>query len=213
MTDLSSFEISSPEGFSVGLPSGAEFLVLTSDEAAYIKDRVSRYLSENAFTNVSDLQDIDRMVTFELLVHRWSLWISKGVDYFNEEINERQLSERVKDFSSEIRQIKKTLGVDKVARDRTRGDDSIVNYLAQLKVRAREFGYMRNEQFNKTLELFHELKALITYHNNCDEAERLEGQVTQEDVFAWIQETAIPEFDAIDASFRDESQRFWIRSM
>lgn len=213
MTDLSSFEVSSPEGFSVSLPSGAEFLVLTSDEAAYIKDRVSRYLSDNAFSNVSDLQDIDRMVTFELLVHRWSLWISKGVDYFNEEINERQLSERVKDFSSEIRQIKKTLGVDKVARDRTRGDDSIVHYLAQLKIRAREFGYMRNEQFNKALELFHELKALVVYHDNCDEPERLEGRVTQDDVFAWIREVAIPEFDAIDESFRDEKQRFWIREM
>lgn len=210
MTDLSSFEISSQSGFTVVLPSGAEFVVLTSDEIGYVNDRVRRYLSDNAFSNVSDLQDIDRMIMFELFVHRWSLWISKGVDYFNDEINERQLAERVQSYSSEIRQLKKNLGVDKVARDRVRGDDSTVVYLQQLRSRAQQFGIMRNEQFNKVLELFHEMKALVIYHDNCDDQERIEGQITEQDLLSWIRDTAIPEFDKIDATFR-ETQKLWVQ--
>lgn len=213
MSNIPPFDITSASGFTVILPSGAEFLVLTSDEVNYVKDRVSRYLTDNRFSNVSDLQDIDRMVMFELFVHRWSLWISKGVDYFNDEINERQLSDRVKDFSSEIRQLKKNLGVDKVARDKVRGDDSVSAYLQQLRSRAQEFGVMRNEQFNTVLELFHELKAKIEYHDNCDEVERLEGQITQDHIFEWIRDTAIPKFQAIDDEFRENVQKMWIRKM
>lgn len=211
MSTIPPFDITSPSGFSVILPSGAEFLVLTSDEVNYVKDRVSRYLTDNKFSNVSDLQDIDRMVMFELFVHRWSLWISKGVDYFNDEINERQLSDRVKEFSSEIRQLKKNLGVDKVARDKVRGDDSVSAYLQSLKSRAMEFGVMRNDQFNKAIELFHELKAKIEYHDNCDEHEQLEGQVTQDHIFNWIRDEAIPKFQEIDDDFRETKQKMWIR--
>ncbi len=211
MSTMPPFDITTTSGFSVILPSGAEFLVLTTDEVNYVKDRVTRYLTDNRFSNVSDLQDIDRMVMFELFVHRWSLWISKGVDYFNDEINERQLSDRVKEFSSEIRQLKKTLGVDKVARDKVRGDDSVSAYLAQLRSRAKEFGIMRDDQFNKAIELFHELKAKIEYHDNCDEHEKLEGQVTQDNIFQWIREEAIPKFQEIDDDFRETKQKMWIR--
>lgn len=211
MSTIPPFDITSASGFSVVLPSGAEFLVLTSDEVNYVKDRVSRYLTDNKFSNVSDLQDIDRMVMFELFVHRWSLWISKGVDYFNDEINERQLSDRVKEFSSEIRQLKKNLGVDKVARDKVRGDDSTVVYLQQLRARAQQFGVMRNEQFNTALQLFHELKAKLEYYDNCDDHERLEGEITQDHIFDWIRTEAIPKFEIIDAEFRENTQKMWIR--
>jgi hypothetical protein len=118
---------------------------------------------------------------------------------------------QVKEFSSEIRQLKKTLGVDKVARDKVRGDDSPAAYLAQLRSRALEFGVMRNEQFYTVLNLFHELKAKIEYHDNCDEHEKLEGKVTQDHIFEWIREEAIPEFEKVDADFRDKKQKMWIR--
>jgi hypothetical protein len=53
----------------------------------------------------------------------------------------------------------------------------------------------------------------MIYHDNCDEIERRENHVTQEDVFDWIRTIAIPEFNAIDEHFRTTSQRFWIRQM
>lgn len=196
---------------SVPLPSGANFLVLTQDEKKYLEDRCRRYLADNHFSNISDFADIDKLVTFELFLHRWSLWLSYGRDYYNAEIDERALASQCNTYATEIRLLKKSLGVDKPARDKMRGDDSVPNYLSSLRERAREFGIMRNTQFDKCLELFQQMKALVGFHDRADDAERRENGVTQDEIFDWIREVAIPEFEVIDKSFRDTKQRFWIR--
>ena len=197
----------------VKLPSGATFVVLTAEEKRYIVERVTRYLTDNHFVNISDYQDVDRLVTFELFVYRWSLFLSRGMDYYGDEVETRALSSQIEAYSTEVRLLKKTLGIDKPARDKARGDDSVVNYLSKLRDRAREFGVMRNAQFDKILELFQQLRALVLFHDRCDEIERRENHATMEDIFAWIRETAIPEFDTIDQEFRETQQKFWVRSM
>lgn len=201
------------ELLTVSLPSGATFVVEVPDEQHYLVERCRRYQSDNHFTNVSDTQDLDRMITFELFIHRWSLWLSRGMDYYGDEIDQRAVASQIESWSSEVRLLKKTLGIDKPARDKARGDDSVVSYLLRLRERAGEFGVMRNTQFDKALELFQQLKALIGFHDRTDELEQIENQAKMEDVFAWIRDVAIPEFDAIDEQFRHNHQRLWVRSM
>lgn len=196
----------------VTLPSGAVTLVLTDEEERYVNDRVARYLSDNAFTNVADLQDVDRLITFELFVHRWSLWLTVGKDYFDEAISEKPLGERINLYSREARLLKSALGLDKKARDRAKGEGSVNNYLDMLRLRAREFGYKRNQEAAKAIELMQQMKALATLHANCDEQERREWHCEATDVVEWILTVAVPEFDAIDEAFRAE-QRMWIRDM
>lgn len=200
------------ELLTVSLPSGAMFIVETPDEQRYLNDRVHRYQSDNHFSNISDHQDLDRMVTFELFIYRWSLWLSRGIDYYGEEIDQRAVASQIEAWSQEVRLLKKTLGIDKPARDKARGDDSVVNYLARLRERAREFSVMRNAQFDKALELFQQLKALIGFYDRTDDVEQGENQARMEDIFAWIRDVAIPEFEAIDQQFRETNQKFWIRS-
>lgn len=208
-----SFEAVVEEGLPVDLPSGVTFYVLTQDEVEYVRSRVSRYLADNHFVNVSDLQDVDRMVTMELLVHRWTLWLSRGKDYFDDDVDEKAFRASVGDYSTEVRQLKKSLGIDKLTRDRTRGDDSVPEYLAQLRTRAKEFGVMRENQLGKALELFNQLKTLVTLHDNCDETERIEMRYSMLDIFEWMRQVAFPEFDAIDEHFRLNQQKFWVRSL
>jgi hypothetical protein len=210
---LVSEEIQLVDGISVRLPSGANFITLTNDEARYLRERVERYLKDNRFVNVSDFQDIDKMVVFELFMQRWSLWLSRGIDYYGDTVDARVLAAQLATYSTELRLLKKNLGIDKPSRDRQRGDESVTTYLANLRERAREFGVMRNKQFDKALELLHELAALMTFHDNCDALERQENHVTQEDIFDWLRTIAIPEFHAIDDHFRKSQQRYWIRSM
>jgi hypothetical protein len=206
-------EIQLVDGISVRLPSGANFVTLTNEEANYLNERVERYLKDNRFVNVSDFQDIDKMVTFELFMHRWSLWLSRGMDYYGQEIDGRVLAAQLATYSTELRLLKKNLGIDKPARDRQRGDESITTYLANLRERAREFGVMRNHQFDKALELWRQLIALIIFHDNSDDIERRENHVTQDDVFEWLRTIAIPEFNAIDSEFRKAKQKMWVRQM
>lgn len=204
------FEVGVEDGIPVSLPSGAMFRVLTQDEADYLSERVARYLSDNHFVNVSDFQDVDKMVVFELLVHRWSLWLSKGMDYYGEEINSKQLADTVSSYSTECRLLKKNLGIDKPARDRSRGDDSVHAYLDALQQRAKEFGYHRNAQAAHVMEAFQRISALLTYYDNCTPDERLEFSVTQEDIFQVIRDE-IAAWNALDEEFRTTKQTYWIR--
>lgn len=212
MVESRAYDVISDEGFPVRMPSGAEFYVITQSEAEYFNERVRRYENDYKFTSVSDQQDIDKMVILELFMHRWSLWLSRHQDYYGQDIDTKDMAARVENTSKELRLLKKNLGIDKPARDRQRGDDSVAAYLENLRRRAKEFGIMRNEQFYKTIELFQQLKALIQYYDNQDEQERHESHTTMEDVVRWIREVAIPEFDAIDSKFKKEKQSTWVRN-
>lgn len=205
------YETVSEEGIPVDLPSGARYFVLTRAEAAYLEDSIKRYMSDNHFINVSDIRDIDRMISLELLIHRWTMWISKGRNYYDEDVNIKQHSDMVQDASREVRQIKKGLGLDKATRDRTRGDDSVAALWDNLKRRAQEFGYLRNDQFVATITAFQRVKAILQFHDNCDEIERKENACDIDDVISILREE-IRKFDAVDEEFRHSKQTLWVRA-
>ena len=196
----------------VMLPSGSKFFV-HNGEVSYFNDRVKKYQSDNHFTNMSDLQDLDRLIITELLVWRWGMWVSQKRDYWGDPVDENQWQKAIKDHSAEIRQLKKSLGLDKETRDKTKGEGSFEEFMKNLRSRAKEFGYMRNEQAAKSIELFQQLKTLIVMYNNCDEQERAEQHITKDDLLEWIENTAIPEFDKVDEEFRKTNQRYWIQKM
>jgi hypothetical protein len=209
--DIRSYEIQAGGGIPVALPSGATYFVITDEEQRYLTERIQRYLSDNHFVNVSDVQDIDKMIVFELLIHRWTLWISRGRDYFDEDISVKQYAEMVKEYSTEVRQLKKALGVDKSTRDRTRGDDSIASLWENLRRRAAEFGYKRNEEYVQAITSFQRLKAMVTFHDKCDDVERKENACEIADVMEVLRDE-IRKFDEIDERFKFEKQTLWVRS-
>jgi hypothetical protein len=208
--ELPVYEVETEDGIPVSLPSGAVYYVLTSHEEHYLLDKIERYLTDNHFVNVSDVQDIDRMIVFELLIHRWTLWLSKGRDYFNEDINIKQYSEMAHGYSTEVRQLKKSLGVDKSTRDRTRGDDSVAALWDNLARRAKEFGYKRNEEAVAAITAMQRIKAMLQFHANCDETERKENRCETADVLEVINDE-VSKFDAIDEAFRHNVQTYWVR--
>lgn len=211
MSDQQPYDILSGDGIPVTLPSGSTFFVMTDSERAYLKDKIDRYIGDNHFVNIADISDIDKLVTFELLIHRWALWVSKGRDYFDDDINVKQYADLINDYSTECRQLKKILGVDKVARDKVRGDDSVAGLWSNLQQRAKEFGYMRNEQAAQAIESMQRIKSIITFYRNADDQERLEFHATIDDVLQVITEE-IEKFDLIDENFRKSVQQYWIRN-
>lgn len=212
MPDGINDDVDEMEGMApVELPSGAEFMV-HNQELAYFRQRVQKYLSDNDFINVSDFQDVDRLLTLELLSHRYGYWASTQRDYWGDPVDENSLQKHLKELSAEIRLLKKEMGLDRSTREKLRGEDSVENYNKNLRERALHFGYMRNEQVAMAIELFMELQAKVILHDNCTEKERIERNITIDDVMQWIRETAMPKFNKIDEAFRKE-QRYWIRSM
>jgi hypothetical protein len=200
------------EGLPVKLPSGAELKVLTQDEVAYVEDRVKLYTEQNHFTNISDNQGLDVVITQEFFVWRWGHWLSMQKDWYGEPVDENALRRSLNDYSAEIRQMKRSLGIDKPTRDKEKGDDSVPVYLENLRQRAKEFGYTRETQLDKALELFSQLQALVMAHDNMDDIERRETKMTPADIFEWLRDTAFKDYEAIDAHFRSHSQRYWIKA-
>lgn len=212
MPDVSNaYETVDEDGIAVDLPSGAKYVVQTENEGIYLRDSIRRYMSDNHFINVSDIREIDRMIVLELLIHRWQLWLSRERNYFDEDINEKRLADMIKDASGEVRQLKKALGLDKTTRDRTRGDDSIAAHWDNLLRRAREFGYMRNQQYVATITAFQRIKAMLQFHDNCDTIERKENACETDDIIEVIRDE-VRKFDVIDEEFRHKNQTLWIRS-
>lgn len=197
----------------VKLPSGAEHLVYRL-EMGYFTSLVKRYLTDNAATNISDLQDLDRIVVMETMLWRWGTWLSQRSDYLFDPIDEKDIGRQMKDISMEVRQLKSSLGIDKLTREKESGAGSVPDYLDKLRQRAKAFGIMRETQVDKALELFHELAAKMTLHDNANEREAAELKITTEDLLDWIRKEAIPEFNAIDEHFRSKEggQASWIRS-
>lgn len=193
----------------VRLPSGGTVVVLTDDEADYLRQRVRLYHDEYRFTNVSDLQEVDRICLFEMLCHRWAAFLLAGSDYFGSAIDEASLRRELDSYSTEIRQMKKTLGIDKVARDRAKGDGSVAQYWSNLLTRAKAFGIHRNNQAARAMELINELLGMVTFNRNADADEQREFEMTDADILNWVHTTMRAEYDELDVVFRREVQRYW----
>ena len=211
-----------PGGLFIRMPSGSFQPVMNFREQQHLEHRVAQYHEHNQLTNIADLAELDRLLVLELMVHRIGVWLGQGRDYQGEDINERQLQDQLNSHSTEIRLVKKTLGLDRPARERAKGEGSVAHYWEQLRVRAKAFGILRNEQSAKSIELAMQLISLIQVHDNAkDEKERENLHCTQKDIMTWVREHFIPEMLAIDQKFRTEktgvddvpAQTYWVREM
>lgn len=204
------------EGLEVQLPSGARQPVLTPGEQAYVQERLARYEDSLALTNISDQQDLDRVLIFELLIARIGAWLGSGLDYDGNAVDERVLNTQLNEHSRELRQLKKNLGIDRVARERQSGAGSVHERWSNILARAKAFSVMRNEQAAKAVDLANELMSLVGTHDRATDREREELHVTSEDILDWVRTVFSVEFTEIDRVFRQdgpEAQKTWIRSL
>lgn len=196
--------------YTVKTPSGSELHLQTQEEADWYESRRDRYLTDNVFPNVSDLQDLDRLLMLEVLSYRWSLWMAQGFDYLYARVDEGQLKSNIKEYSVEIRLLKASLGIDKSTRDKEKGE-SLADYTQSLLERAKQFGYHRNEQYEIVVTKFYELRSMVMTYDRCDDEERAMLDLSMDSIFAWIRDKVIADFDEHSEAFR-KNQAIWIRS-
>lgn len=195
------------------MPSGAQVDVLTDEEADYVTGLSEQYVNQFEFESVADIADLDRIVGMELQVHRINLWLGRRRDYDDNLVDETKLRDSMNRLSLEVRQSKKLLGIDRVAREKASGAGSFPEWLAQLMLAADEFDIHRDEQRDLALELINELIGMVTAHLNMSEDERRELHYTTEDIFDWIRNTLAPEYARLDADFREQKQSTWVREL
>ena len=197
--------------YTVQTPSGSELHLQTTEEAAWYENRRDRYTGDNHFPNVSDLQDLDRLLMLEVMIYRWSLWLAQGFDYIYSRVDEGQLKNNIKEYSVETRLLKQSLGIDKATRDKDKGEN-LADYVANLLHRAKEFGYHRDSQYELAVTKMYELRSMVMTYDRCDDEERALLDLTAETIFEWIRQNVIADWDSLSEAFR-KNQTMWIRSM
>lgn len=197
--------------FPVRQPSGSDFYLQTQEESDWYVSRRDRYLTDNNFGNVSDLQDLDRLLTLEIMIYRWGLWIAQGFDYMFTRVDENQLKSNIREYSVEVRLVKQSLGIDKSTRNRDKSE-SLSDYVDNLLTRAKQFGYHRNEQYEMAVTKIYELQSMVSTYDRCDDEERHHLDLSPESILEWIRLNLIKDWDEISESFR-KVQSMWIREM
>lgn len=197
--------------FTIRTPGGSDLTVQTQEEADWYDDRAGRYQVDNQFPNVSDLQDLDRLLLLELMIHRWSLWIAQGFDYLFTRIEEGALKANIKDYSQEARMLKTAMGIDKATRNKDKSE-SLADYVANLLDRAKTFGYHRNEQYELAVTKMYQLRSMIMTFDRCDEDERALLDLSHESIFEWIRDNVLKDWDEHSEAFR-KVQTTWVKEL
>lgn len=188
--------------------------VMNQEEAEWFEATRDAYMTEAQYTDATDIRDLDRLLVHELMVFRWTKHIGSGRDYDGMLIDEGDLQKNIKLYSDQITKIKESMGLTRKVRDAAANAESVADYLANLKARAKQFGVHREKQLDKALTLFEELSAVVGAFLRASEEERKKiGFEDADEVLKWISETAIPEYREIDAHFRANEQRYWVRDI
>jgi hypothetical protein len=197
--------------YSVQTPTGSELRLQTEGEATWYERQRDTYLDHNRFTNVSDLEDLTRLLTLEIMVQRWQTWLTQGFDYVAGRVNENDLRTSIKEYSMEIRQVKASLGIDRAQREKDKGE-TVGDYIAMLMQRAKEFGVGRDKQYAKSVTYLWQLISMVRTHDRCDDQERRELDLTEKSIVDWVRDTVMPEWDELNESFR-KNQKIWISDL
>lgn len=207
-------DIDNPYGlqlYSVTTPTGSTLNLQTEGEAKWYEKQRDLYLEHNRFTNVSDLEDLSRLLTLETMVQRWQTHLTQGFDYLAARINESDLRASIKEYSVEIRQLKASLGIDRAQRERDKGE-TVGDYVAMLLRRAKEFGVHRDDQYAKSVTFIYQLISMVSTYDRCDAEERRELDLNPETITGFIRDTIMPEWEQLSNDFR-KNQKIWIADL
>lgn len=208
--EVEDFDISQDDDevrWEVETPTGGLIQLLNEEEKLRYEEMATRYLEDNVLPNASDLGTLDQILFNEIMCYRWQRWVAQEQDYYGEPVTLGALQKSISEFSKETRELKKALGMDKLNRDKGRGD-SISEYIANLRLRAMEMGVKRNTEAVKAITLWKELIAKVQFYKNCTEDERKEFKGQALDVMDWIV-SKNEEFEELDILFRKE-QKLWV---
>jgi hypothetical protein len=206
-------EVGEPQ-FEVTLCSGETLLVMTEVEQRWFADTKAKYLNENKFSDVTDLQDVDRLLVLELLMFRWGQHLASGYDYQRNLVDDDLLRKQIKDQSAAITAVKQSLGLDKKSRDAALNEGNFHAWFMDVKRRAKIFGIHRETQLNVALALMNELSGIVGAFDRSDAEERKKlGFETEKDIVAWVREDMMPRFREVDEHFIENEQKLWKRDM
>lgn len=205
-----------PSKFTVKTLSGQTMDVFDNAEKSFYEEAQTKYLTQNKFTESSDLRTLERLLGQELLSFRWQKQLTQGLDQYGMAltgVDEDRLRKSIKEALPGISDMQKDLGLTKSQRDKAQYE-SVGTYITELQIRAKEMGIKREKELGKAIELIKELFATVGAFKRSNEEEKNKiGFKTEKEVVDWVWEEMKPRFDEIDEYFQQHQQRYWLRKI
>jgi hypothetical protein len=179
-------------------------------EADWYTGTRDRYMAQNRFTEATDLQDFDRLLFLELMIHRWTGFLASGRDYAGINVQEEDLKKSLKEYNEQLIKIKDSMGLSRKARDAAANNGDVAGMWATLKMRAKEFGIHREKQVGLALVLMNEWASHVGAFDRSDTEEREKlGFPDEHSLLEWVRQVMVPRFREIDAAWVQSTQKYW----
>jgi hypothetical protein len=194
----------------VRTPQGGTLDVMGDAERNWYEQQRDLYMSQNDYTQASDIAELDRLLLMELMVFRWSQWLASGKEYDGTLIDDpTRLRRATQDFSVQILKIKEGLRLDRKAREADTGE-TFADRWQWLTRHAKQLGVTRERQLGVALELMNEIFSIISIYDRCNAEERKKLELDDEAAVVEHIRALRPRYDEVDEHFRTHQQRFWI---
>lgn len=208
--------------YEVELPAGGKLRLQSADEVDLWETAQARYMEEYQFSKLNDLVQLGTVIQQQIVMFRLQTRLN-GMEaqmdaqnvptghYERVELKPEEMSQTLRMLNScsvEMRQLEKSLGIDKATRE-SGGQHTLAQYVKNLKAAAHERGI---HIVKRTLEyeaFVNDLRVKLRLLNNGDAEDRSYHDITPEKVLAWCtDETA--RLEQVDKDFATQRGRMYV---
>lgn len=200
------FEDAGGTQFRIKTPSKNYLTVLTKEEKEYGAQMFKRYEEEYQFENPADISLLESLVSMQILLFRYSNWLTSGVDYDGNPIEYETVQNMMINCQREIRQLQDTLGISR--KSRLGSDAKPAEIIMEIAKKAKEYGVMKNQVAWKFLLAYYEIRHLIGLYKRCDDVDRKRLGATAEETIEKI-DKILSEIEQYEEEFR-QKRKLWI---
>lgn len=211
-----------PPTFDVDLPHGGKLHLRSVDEVDMWEDTKKNYLHDYNLTRTNDLVMLGSILTQTLSMYRAQQALNGmevELDANNvptgryQQVNIKpsdiaHYNEVVRKSSQEIREIEKSLGIDKKSRE-AGGAETVRSYITGLKRHARSYGVHISRRVLAYEAFAMELRTKLRMLNNLDDEDLAYENLSDAKVIEWAR-TELAKLEEIDKTFAKDKAKVFI---
>jgi hypothetical protein len=211
-----------PPNFEVDLPAGGRLQLNSVDEVDLWEESARRYRGDYQLTQQNDLLLLGAILSQQLAMFRAQQRMNgmapeldaNGLPtgkYVRKELKISDMSaaqSTIVKASVEIRELEKTLGIDKKARE-AGGTHTVQNYVGTLKAAARQYGLHLSKRMQAYERVAMEARWKLRLMRNGDPEDRNYHRLTPQAVCEWL-EGELAMLEQLDQEFAKEKHRVYI---
>lgn len=207
----------SDDTFLVELPGGGAHIPLqTAEEVDRWQTLEAAYRDQYDLRKINDLTNLGTLLVQQVNLYRAQMGLSGRVPVTDDfglptgEYEQRMLKQseirsyqdQIQGASKEIREIERTMGIDKKSRDQA-GDESLKSWLVQMKARAHRYGLHVSRRVAKYEEFCMELRWRLRLNEIGDAEDKHYEECSEEGIIRWAREQ-LAELERVDQEFAQE---------